>query len=378
MIVSRWARAARFAWASAAVGVFAAGAAVAQDDPDEPRARFGERVDVVEVLVDVQVTDRKGVVVLGLGADDFDARVEGEPARITSVTFRSPYFTGHEEAGSDPFSFAPEAVAAPERRYFVLLFHDLMRPDYETLGVTAQQSIAVAMARQWIQDELLPADLVAVASFDYKLKVHSDFGRDPAVLDRALKRAMMRRDPDRSEPTPVASGPSLLRHLPQGKELRDRSRSIREALWTLAEGLRPLEGRKNLVLFSIGAGLSSYLAPVLNRSNVDVYTVDISPPMAEHLQAVALEALARDTDGHFFRWGSYLDSLRRVSRRTAGYYQLSVLVQRRADGTLPERVAVDVVHPRLRVTARRHYTEGEELEPLSPLRPLETPRPVMQ
>ena len=233
----------------------------------------------------------------------------------------------------------------------MLLFDDLMRPDYETLGVTAQQSIAVAMARQWIRDELLPADLVAVASFDYKLKVHSDFGRDPAVLDRALKRAMMRRDPDRSEPTAIAPGPSLLRHLPQGKELRDRSRSIPEALWILAEGLRPLEGRKNLVLFSIGAGLSSYLAPVLNRSNVDVYTVDISPPMAEHLQAVALEALARDTDGHFFRWGSYLDSLRRVSRRTAGYYQLWVRVQRRADGTLPERVAVDVVHPRLRVTA---------------------------
>jgi VWFA-related protein len=353
--------------------LWAGGAAAAagrqQQEREDPQARFGERVDVVEVLIDVQVTDRKGVVVLGLGPDDFTALVDGEPTPISSVSFHSPYFAQdipeRIEGRTGTFGALPaEGVTQPpEHRYFVLLFHDLMAPDFETLGVTAQQSLAVAMARQWVRRELLPADFVAVASYDYKLKIHSDFGRDPDELERALKRAMMRRDPERSGRVNAASaGPSLVRTLPRGPELRDRSRNIRQALWVLAEGLRPLHGRKNLLLFSIGVGLTPYLGPVLNRSNVDVYTVDISPPHAQHMQAVALEGLARATGGHFFRWGSYFDSLQRVSRATTGYYQLSVPLTRGVNGELPERVVVNVVHRELRVMARRHYTGDEEAE----------------
>jgi VWFA-related protein len=321
---------------------------------------FRERLDIIEILVDVQVTDRSGVVIEGLEAVDFVARVGGERVPITSVVFRS--VSSREVPDGAPVMAATErAVPIPrvtEPRYFVLVFHDLMRSDYETLGVTAQQSIAAALARFWVEQDLEVGDLVAIASFDYKLKIHADFTNDPEVLRAALRAVPMRRDADRNGRHPeVASGPSLLRQLPRGTELRDQTRSIREALGTLARALRPLEGRKQLVLFSIGVGLSSALAPALNASNIDVYTVDISPPKVEHLQAVALEALARDTEGHFFRWGGALAALRRVSQRTAGYYQLSLRVDA-AQVARGQRVDVDVSRRDVRVTARRRHLES--------------------
>lgn len=55
----------------------------------QPQAEFEEAVEVEEVALDVLVTDRKGNVVVGLDADDFLVREDGEPVEITDITFYS-------------------------------------------------------------------------------------------------------------------------------------------------------------------------------------------------------------------------------------------------------------------------------------------------
>ena len=236
----------------------------AQEEPP----RFDDEVDVIEIFLDISVTDKRGNQILGLNEADFEIDLAGKPAAITSVTFVSSQAPEdlRQEAAERGFDL-PEETEETDR-LFVLFFHDLMASNFATLGVGTQRSVATGMARRWVSQELGERDYVAVVSFDYKLKVQQDFTQNSELLDRALRRTMLRRDPERSE-RPVdhdatQDTPSLLRHLPSGKVLRNRTPFLENGLVVLAEALGPLDGRKNLVFFGIGVGINRGLARWLN------------------------------------------------------------------------------------------------------------------
>ena len=272
-------------------------------------------------------------------------------------------------------------AANPEPRYFVMLYHDLMRGDGQTMGVHTRRVVASMQSRQWIEKALQPGDYVAVLTYDSRLHVRQDFTRDREALAGVLERMILRGDSDEDGEAPLRSesrraalrrdalrpldaGPavgdpdtpaSILSFLPAGDELREASTSLGRALYTLARALRPIEGRKHLLFYTIGVGVvpGENLVGMLNRSNVDVYTIDLTPPQAQHLQSVALRAMARDTDGEYYPNGSsFLQTLRHIERRANDYYQLAYL--RGEDGE-PERVEVRAKDPKLRVTSRRRF-----------------------
>ncbi|HVR10672.1 MAG TPA: hypothetical protein VMW75_21680, partial [Thermoanaerobaculia bacterium] len=54
------------------------GSAAAQEPPQQPQPRFGEKIEVREVLLDALVTDAQGHVIVGLGKDDFVVRENGK------------------------------------------------------------------------------------------------------------------------------------------------------------------------------------------------------------------------------------------------------------------------------------------------------------
>ncbi len=205
---------------------------------------------------------------------------------------------------------------------------------------------------------------MAVASYDYRLKIHQDFTGNRRALDRAIARAVGRDSAE--ERLPAAGAPSLLAGLPGFHERRDRSAKLREALKLLGEAVEPIDGRKHLLLFSIGTGLGGpergLLGPFdeptlieqLNDSDLAVYCLDTTPADVDHLLAARLGVLAAATGGEYFgHLRQFQNPLRRIEQRLSGYYLLTYASDRPGAGY--RQIEVAVRSPELVVSGRRGY-----------------------
>jgi len=341
----------------------------AQEQP--PAARFEERVDVTEGLLDVLVTDRDGHVVLGLAPSDFVVRVDGRPAEVTGATFYSNrrYLGGVDaaKAGIDPDS-------VPDRRWFVLFFDDQRVEAHEARELLTRQLEAGRDAAAWVRTALAPGDLVAVVSFDSRLRLHQDFTADTDLLAAAIDRAARGQDPPAEWPSRRAERGDLLSlaaGLPSAAELSKATPLIYDALEAVAGATAPIVGRKNLILFTRGFGRlerSGGYVPdrrhhepmlrALNAANVAVYTVDLVPQGTRHTFEGSLTDTAAETGGRpFLDVLNFRIPLDRIAEETNGYYLVSV---RLPDGGSGYReVEVDVANPAFVIRARGGFRVGD-------------------
>jgi VWFA-related protein len=336
-----------------------------------PPAEFAEELTVEEVLLDVLVTDRQGNVIVGLGKDDFVVQEEGKPVALTSVTF----YSSRRLVGGDPL---PETAVREElaNRYFVVFLHD-QRDQLPAL--TSQQMQAARAMRQWAREHVGARDYVAVVGYDVNLRLYSDFTSDPAAVERAIEDALRRRHRGGNWPSrrPAGEAPSLLRGLPQGGPTAGRS--VHHGLRQVAEALGPLQGRKNLLLFSVGFGEVDefgtwspdprYYDPMmeaLNDNNVAVYAVDLVPTAAggaaqERTLNDSLSRLADDTGGRYYlNFNSFAAPLAAVAEENTGYYLLSYQSAHPARRSGFREVDVRTRHPGFQVRARKGYSFGPE------------------
>jgi VWFA-related protein len=355
------------------------GAAAAQE-PQQQQPRFGEKIDVREVLLDALVTDAEGHVIVGLGKDDFVVRENGKRVDLTGVTF---YSNRRLLAGSDVLAKKGISIdQVPEDRYFILFWNDQKANAGDAPVLLNQQVEAGRRAKEWVDREVLPNDWVAVVSYDYKLKVHQDFTHDRRLLTAAIDDAVKGKEAETNWPSRVpsaGSGPSLLTGLPRGNELRDRTKIIYDALQVLARAAGSIPARKNLVLFSTGFGWITpgpfrqyepdprYYQPTiaaLNTADVAVYTVDLWPAGdTNHTMADALNQLASDTGGRYlFNFTNFLTVLEQVSTENNGYYLLSYRSEHPAGSSGFQTVEVKTANPELRVKARKGYSYGPAAE----------------
>jgi len=346
-------------------GALASLALPAQQAPP-PAGTFGEQVDVAEALIDVQVTDRDGHVVLGLQPSDFRVEVARRPAEVTGAAFYSNRrfldTTTAGELGVDP-------AAVPDRRLFVLFVDDQGVKSLGTPGLLVRQLDAIRELSGWLRGELQPNDLAAVVSFDSALRFHQDFTDDPEALAGAIERAgrgdagigtwPSRRQGSADDRLSLAAG------LPQGKELARETPDMYRALTVLGRALADLPGRKNVILLSTGFGESGGpggyrpdtrrhgdMIEALNAANAAVYAIDLMPARIRHSLQGSLTDLATSTGGD-----SYLEVLRfgvpleRIARETNGYYLVSVRI---SGGDEPgyRDVDVRVDNPEFRIRAR--------------------------
>jgi VWFA-related protein len=346
----------------------AAGSVAAQEQP-----RFEERLDVREVLLDVVVTDARGNVIVGLGPEDFVVEEDGRPVALTGVTFYSnrKLVEGSEELAKK----GVRIDEVPEDRYFILFFHDQRHAATEAPRLLSQQMEAARRAKGWIRGELSPNDWVAVASYDTRLKVHQDFTHDQRDLTAAVDAAMKGKDsgnwPSRQK---EGADPSLLAHLPQGKELGRQSETVYEALQLLADASGEVRGRKNLLYFGTGLpgrfdSFGNYLPDerywdptmeTLNDNNVAVYAIDLVPVGTEHPLSNSMNRLADDTGGrYFFNVVNFATPLDQIARENSGYYLLSYRGEHPTGETGFQEVKVETRNPEFRVKARRGYEYGE-------------------
>lgn len=341
----------------------------AQDGAPET---FEDMVEVSEVLLDVLVTDRQGNVVLDLGPDDFVVEDEGLSMAPTGVSFYSNRFQLRDGASGIQHPAAGEAIAD---RYFVLFFHDPR--NFGDSRLVRQHLEATRRSRQWVEKEMLPGDWVAIASYDFKLKIHQDFTQDRGQVLTAIERAAQGKNTHNQwksrRPEITADEPALLAHLPEGKALRDQAPHMYDALTLLSDATRDITGRKNLMLFTVGfgevrqrAGLISEPDPryypelreSLNDNNVAVYPINLLPS-ARNAQGHFLNQLAADSGGTYHElFVNFLAPIRRIADESNGYYLLSYQAQHPAGEQGYREVEVKTRNPELKVRARRGYRYG--------------------
>jgi len=329
---------------------------------------FKEKVDVNLVLLDAVVTDGRGNQILGLGKDDFVVRENGVEQTIDSVE----YFTSRKLLNANEKTAAFKVERVRDERYLVFFFD---KP--EVASPLDSTRVARSEVAKFLKDRMRPEDRVAIVGHDVRLKVYTDFTGDPKRLDKALDEVTRYGRGLMSASDGPADGASILRNIDIGRMINNTG-TVYEALETLADSLRTLRARKDLVLFSGGivapdedvrggmiVNTSRYYEPAtraLNRSNVAVYAINLNDAAANVPEYVHqnLSRLANDTNGDYFRFNtSYVTPLKQIEKRTVGYYLISYYANKQRGKSGFQPVDVRLKNREFRVHARSGYSYGE-------------------
>jgi VWFA-related protein len=342
----------------------------------EPPPTFTEQMEVTEVLLDVVVTDRNGNLVAGLGPADFVVEEDGREIKLTGADF----YTTRYGAGTHSDSTAPSGPetlgAIPASRYIIFFFHDARTMANKLNRLIRQQLSAAHDSRRWVEEEMQPSDWVAITGYGMRLKIFQDFTQNREALLEAITAAAKGVNPDKDRWTrdPASStAPSLLRHLPAGKDLSGHTRQIYSGMRLLAEATGHIVGRKTLLYFGIGFGdidgfdgnaiadrrYYPHLEQALNDNNVAVYPIDLTIQGRRHAQSSFLNGLANDTGGFYYRnFASFLGPLTAITDANIGYYLLSYSSEHPSGESGYQRIRVRTTAPDLVVQAQRGYRYG--------------------
>ena len=158
-------------------------AAAADKEPARPITPLVERSTVELVLIEAYVTDGSGRTIEGLGVDDFSLRVDSHAKPIASLEYRTVAAPpGATASGPSRVAAAvePGVEPAPQHpRHFILFFEDATS-SYQNLTQARQA------AQKFLSGSLAPGDLVALASYDRKLRVLQEFTTDRGALQKAV------------------------------------------------------------------------------------------------------------------------------------------------------------------------------------------------
>jgi VWFA-related protein len=348
-----------------------AGVAVGQEEPQET---FVEELEVTEVVLDVLVTDGQGRVIIGLGKDDFVVEEGGKPVEVTGVTFYSSRELLSSAEDLERLGLTVDEV--PEDRFFILFIQDQRGKGADAPRLLQRQIEAGQEVRQWVREQMLPRDWMAVVSYQKKLMVHQDFTRNLEELDAAIGRAIQGEDPGNIWPSRRSDAEaevSLLPGLPEGLDLRKETPTIYEGLELLAQAAGAVRGRKILLLLGTGFGELGprgrwlpdkrywpSMIQALNDNNAAVYPMDLTPLGTSHSLEASLENVAGQTDGQFFRYfTNFATPLEEISDVNSGYYLLSYRATHPTGETGYQKVKVSTRNKDLKVQARQGYLYGD-------------------
>ena len=258
------------------------------------------------VNIDVIVKDKKGKYVSDLKPEDFVITENGLPQKIEF--FDAPLSKTETAKPSVTVVEAPAPTTpttAP--RNYVSLVLDSQTTDYTNLKQVREGAI------RYIREQVTDADAVAILSVTNNLQMLQSFTQDKAKLIAAIEH-LGTPDSKNFENKEIAENISNLRDFlssaPSGPITTNAggaaaarvliaqnvlarfimlrtalslqtARPVLAALAALAEGLRPIPGKKTLVLFSQGFVTPEVLdwqvqstIDIANRANVAIYIID--------------------------------------------------------------------------------------------------------
>jgi VWFA-related protein len=274
---------------------------------------FAQQEDVVKVKsnlvnIDVIVKDKKGKYISDLKPEDFtivengvaqkieffDAPLSGNEVKTTGVT-------------AETTTPAPAPPSNAPRNYVALVI------DSQTTDITNLKQVREGTLK-YIREQITDNDVVALLSVTNGLQMLQPFTQDKAKLIAALENAGVNASSKTFEQEDIAGnidarreqlagpGPGAITSAAGGSEAAKRmiaervlaqfiqlrtalslqqARPILAALAAISEGLRPIPGKKTLVLFSQGWVTPAVLdwqiqstIDIANRANVAIYIID--------------------------------------------------------------------------------------------------------
>lgn len=375
----------------------------------DAQVRFRGSVDVVRV--DVIVRDSRGNIVRGLTAADFQITEDGKPQAITTFDFEeilaaqapapaaaAPAVLSRPAAPAVAASPAVREVVDLPGRRLIVLFFDLSSMQPEDLDRAADA------ARRYIDGEMSPADLLAIASLNQTLDVDQDFTADKAALHQVLDRftGVEGATETPADETDPVEDPADLPLDESELNLFNNDRRLR-ALQVLAEALAPVQQKKSILYFSSGMTRSGSdnqieLRATVNaavRANTAIYAVD-----TRGLQAVVpggdasrasgrgmsafsgqgaarqfdrlfasqetLTTLAKDTGGEaFFDTNDFGEAFDQVQQDSSAYYVLGYSSTNAIRDGRFRKIAVRVKTPGLRIEHRAGYYAAKDFTHLT-------------
>jgi len=318
------------------------------------------------VNLDVIVKDKKGKPITDLKAEDFSVSENGTPQKIEF--FDSTLTTGEATVSGGELS-AQTVTRAPggfPRNIIALVL------DGQSTELANLKHVRDGMVK-YIHERISNTDSVALFSISGGLKLLQPFTQDKARLIAAVENAYDSSTVSKtSEARDIAANIDTLRSqiaggvsapapatpaagsaaaqtmiaqrvLEQYIQLRStlstqQTRPVLAALAAIAEGLRPIPGKKTLVMFSQG-----FVAPetldwqvqstidIANRANVAVYIIDATgltggaPTSGALVSGSPLEGISADTDMEHRRRAGAGESVFDITRQEGLNRQHDVL-----------------------------------------------------
>lgn len=328
-------------------------------NPAQTTTPFGEKIDVNLVVLDAVVTDAHGNQILGLDKNDFLVKENGVSQPVESVE----YFTNRTLV-NEPEEKAPFKVERThDQRYYIFFFD---KPEENQLWDRLAR--ARAAAKDFV-NAMKPGDQVAVVVHDVRLKVYSDFTNDKAQLNRAL-------DDVASNGPGAMSGSGPMMKAIDSDRMMNETGTVYQALDEVADSVRGIRGRKDLILFSAGIidnsqrvvnGLvmneSRYYKPMiesLNAANVTVHSLNIQEDYSNTpFVHQTLSELADETNGDYYRdVVTFAPILKKIEQQTNGYYIITYYAHHPRGASGFQKVKVSLANPEFRVKARTGYSFG--------------------
>ena len=243
------------------------------------------------VLVNVTVRDRNGNLVRDLKREDFTVLEDNKPQQVISFDLENTDAVLSTAATEAPLlrttqprsNDVQQAIATRplKDRRLIVLFFDLssMQPDEIDRATTAAQN--------YVDKQMVAADLVSVVSLGSTLSVNQDFTSDRALLKKALQDFNLGEgggfeegSTGTTEGTAETGGSFAVDDTEYNIFNTDRRL---QALRSIADKLTPIEEKKSLIYFSSGmdrTGIEnqSQLRSATNaavKANMAIYTMDI-------------------------------------------------------------------------------------------------------
>ncbi|HJT67942.1 MAG TPA: VWA domain-containing protein [Pyrinomonadaceae bacterium] len=274
---------------------------------------FAQDEDVVKVKsnlvnIDVIVKDKKGKYISDLKPEDFTIVENGVAQKIEF--FDAPLSRNEVKTTRVTAETTTPALAPPSNapRNYVALVIDSQTTDITNLKQVREGTL------KYIREQITDNDVVALLSVTNGLQMLQPFTQDKAKLIAALENAGVNASSKTFEQEDIAGnidarreqlagpGPGAITSAAGGSEAAKRmiaervlaqfiqlrtalslqqARPILAALAAISEGLRPIPGKKTLVLFSQGWVTPAVLdwqiqstIDIANRANVAIYIID--------------------------------------------------------------------------------------------------------
>jgi VWFA-related protein len=247
------------------------------------------------VLVNVTVHDKNGKFVRDLKPDDFTVLEDKKPQHITSFDVentdalppsqvpQATAVTSSETPGAPATPEAPPPGNTPQYkdRRLIVLFFDLssMEPD--------EIDRAAIAAEKYVDQQMMPADLVSIVSLGSSIQINQDFTSDRARLKKVLSAFNL----GAGQGYEAGSTGSTEGTADTGQSFTvdDTEYNIfntdrrLEAIRSIAQNLSRVQQKKSLIYFSSGmdrTGIEnqSQLRATTNaavRANLAIYTMDL-------------------------------------------------------------------------------------------------------